>query len=372
MNPRTDVIAEVDLRALRHNIIVIQDYIHPAGIIGVVKANAYGHGCIPVAKVLVEEGVDLLAVVAVEEAIQLRGAGVQMPVLLMGKVWDHHLPQVFEYNLQPIVASAEDYERFATFARRERKQMQVHLKIDTGMGRMGVLYDEYSEVFRKITQDSSLQLVGIMSHFASAENPNGLAPVQAERFRRIYDEISNELQDDKPVFHLANSAAMLYMDGQLYDRVRLGLSLYGLTPAELRPAPVRLQPVMSLKSFITYVKVFPTDFPIGYGSTYTTRKDSTIAICSGGYEDGIPRRYGNTGEVLIHGKRFPVVGNVSMDTFMVDVGQEPVDIGDEVVIFGRQGDEFISIWEMANKLQVIPYEVICGISQRVTREYVVI
>ncbi len=370
MKSRTDVIAEVDLRNLRHNIKSIREYIQPAQIIGVVKANGYGHGCVPVSRILVEEGVSMLAVVAIQEAIQLRQAGVQVPILIMGKVWDDQLEQVVEYDLQPIVASAGDYERFASYTDREKKELQVHLKIDTGMGRMGVLYNEYKDVFHKIMRDPALRLVGVLSHFASAEEKDGLAVVQADRFRRICDDISRESRDDRPIFHLANSAAMLYMEDTLYDRVRLGLSLYGLYPAESLPAPVQLQSVMSLKSYITYVKQFPVDFPIGYGSTYSTREDSIIAICSGGYEDGIPRRYGNTGEVLIHGRRFPVVGNVSMDTFMVDVGKEPVDIGEEVIIFGQQGDAFISVWEMAKKLQVIPYEVICGISQRVIREYV--
>jgi len=369
MSPRTDIVAEIDLNKLRQNVRNIREYIQPAQIIGVVKANAYGHGCIPVAKVLAEEGISLLAVIAVEEAIELRDAGVATDILIMGKVWEHQLDALHEYNLQPILASEDDYDRFSAFTEQADQSLRVHLKIDTGMGRMGILYDDYEAVFHKIINHPRLRLNGVMSHFATADDADELARVQAERFRHIHNHVSKTMQDNAPMFHLSNSAGMLYLDNENYDGIRLGLSLYGITPSSTLNSPIELSQVMSLKSSVTYIKKYPKDFPIGYGSAFRTKDDSTILVCSGGYEDGIPRRYGNRGKVLIHGKRFPVVGNVSMDTFTVDVGSKPVSVGDEVVLLGEQGNELISVWEMANKLNIIPYEVTCGISPRVTRTY---
>lgn len=342
----------------------------PAGIIGVVKANAYGHGDVRVAKTLEAEGVSMLAVAPVEEAVELREEGVKAPILVMARVWDDQLPLITRYDLQPVVASEEDYTRFAAFADRANQPIRVHLKLDTGMGRLGLLYDRYEQVLQSILQHSRLELAGVMSHFATADLVDDLAVTQAERFSAIVQQVSEEVKEERPVYHLANSSAALYMSGVNYDLVRLGLSLYGVAPSERREAPVTLHPVLSLKSRVAYVKHFPEGFPIGYGSTYHTRRDSTIAICAGGYEDGIPRSYGNTGQVLIHGKRFPIVGNVSMDTFMVDVGTAPVASGDEVVVLGAQGEDRITAWEMADKLRVIPYEILCGISPRVAREYV--
>lgn len=370
MTVRHDVVAEIRLDHLRQNLGEMQRLVAPAGVIGVVKANAYGHGDIRVAKTLEAGGVSMLAVAPVEEAVVLREAGVTAPILVMARVWDHQLPLITQHDLQPVIASEEDYTRFAAFADQANLPLRVHLKLDTGMGRLGLLYDQYEQLLHNILQHPGLRLAGVMSHFATADLVDDLALAQAKRFRTIVQKISAEVKEEPPVFHLANSSAALYMSGANYDMVRLGLSLYGVAPSETRENPVTLEPVLSLKSRIAYVKQFPEGFPVGYGSTYHTGPDSTIAVCAGGYEDGIPRRYGNAGQVLIHGKRFPIVGNVSMDTFMVDVGTEPVAGGDEVVIIGAQEEERITAWEMADRLGVIPYEVLCGISPRVAREYV--
>ena len=313
----------------------------------------------------------MLAVAVVEEAIDLREAGITAPILILGKTWDCHLSALFKYDLHPVAASLDDIEQLGKAAKKQKTHLPVHLKIDTGMGRLGFLYNDYKKGLTGIAKHPWLNLAGIMSHLATADEPEGPhVQIQMERFQRIYQDIRAAFPSDPPLFHLGNSAGSLYLSGIGYDRVRLGLSMYGMPPSTSYDTPFPLQQIMRVNSRVAYVKKFPAGYPIGYGSSYHTTTDSTILVCSGGYEDGIPRRYGNAGEVLIHGKRFPIVGNVSMDTFMVDVTSEPVEIGEEVVLLGDQGADSIPITEMAQKLGVIPYEITCGISNRVGREFV--
>ncbi|MBS1271977.1 MAG: Alanine racemase 1 [Candidatus Marinimicrobia bacterium] len=370
MPPRSDVVAEIRLDALRKNVRAFQSHIHPAKVIGVVKANAYGHGVIPVSMALREEGVSRLAVAVVEEAWELRDAGITVPILILGKIWRNQIPDVFDLDLQIIVASNDDLTRLSEAARDYKETLRVHLKIDTGMGRLGFFYTDYEPALNQIIDDPGLELTGVMSHLSTADTPESEhTQTQVERFGQIHRHISSFFPNNPPLFHLGNSAGTLYLKNIAYDGVRLGLAMYGMTPATSVEDPFPLRQMMQLKTRVAYIKKFPPAYPIGYGATYRTSEDSVIAVCSGGYEDGIPRRYGNTGEVLIHGKRFPIVGNVSMDTFMVDVRDERLDVGDEVVLLGTQGDENIPIAEMAAKLGVIPYEVTCGISARVARSY---
>lgn len=370
MPARSDVVAEIRIPALRNNIRAFQQHISPARVIGVVKANAYGHGAVPVAKALVEEGVDILAVAVVEEARELRDAGISVPILILGKIWPGQISEVFDLDLQVVIASGDDYTRLSEEVRDHGRRIQVHMKIDTGMGRLGFLYTDYKRALLRILDDPGLEMVGVMSHLSTADTPEKAhTKTQVDRFRRIHQHIRSSFPADLPFFHLGNSAGTLYLPDVAYDGVRLGLAMYGMSPAPALRDPFELQQMMRLKTRVAYLKTFPPGYPIGYGATYRTAEDSVIAVCSGGYEDGIPRRYGNTGTVLIHGKRFPIVGNVSMDTFMTDIGSESVQVGEEVVVLGEQGDEIIFIREMADKLGVIPYEVTCGISSRVTRKY---
>ncbi len=370
MSLREELVAKINLKHLRTNIRQFSRHVHPAKIMGVVKANAYGHGAVPVAKTLLEEGVHMLAVAIVDEAVELREAGVDAPLFLLGKVWPKQTDAAFEYGLEPLIASDADFELLAAASEERKDPLKVHLKIDTGMGRLGVLYNDWQEIFRRIRAHPYLMLNGVMSHLSTADAEDGEhTNRQHRRFREIRDAILETIPEQPPLFHLANSAGSLFYPDAGYDLVRLGLSMYGMPPAPDRPLPFELEQLLTLTARVAYVKKFPEGYPVGYGSTYRTHKYSTILVCAGGYEDGIPRRYGNTGEVLIRGTRFPIVGNVSMDTFMVDVGTAEVAVGDEVVVIGRQDEEYIPVWEMAEKLGVIPYEVTCGISPRVPRCY---
>lgn len=371
MSLRNDIIAEIHLDSLRYNLRQIIPAVAPAGVIAVVKANAYGHGAVPVSRVMVDEGIQILVVAVVDEAIELREAGIDVPIFILDKVWDNQVPSLFEYNLQPPVASDDDYRRLSAAALEHQKQLDIHFKVDTGMGRSGFIYNQFEAVLKQVIADPWLRISGIMSHLATADElVSPLVKLQHERFDEVRRKISHLMNHNPVKFHLANSAGALYYRDMKYDYVRLGLSLYGIPPVRDREIGIDLKQVMAFKTKVAYEKRLPENFPIGYGSTYHTRDDSRIAVCSGGYEDGIPRRYGNSGHVIIHGRKFPIAGNVSMDTFMVDVRTEKISVGDEVTILGQQGDEWISAWDMAEVLGVIPYEVLCGISPRVVRTYI--
>jgi alanine racemase len=370
MSFRNEITARVQLDHLRHNIRVISDKIAPAKIIGVVKADGYGHGSVHISQVMAEEGVAMLAVAVVDEAIELRDAGITLPILILDKVWKNQLNALFRYNLQPPIASQDDLQMLSRAAEEREQILPVQFKIDTGMGRLGFYYENFFPTLEQVKDHRWLKIAGIMSHLATADElENELVDIQRNRFKKIVESVRQVTGESMPYFHLANSAGALFYEDLRYDYVRLGLSLYGISPVQEAGLSQSLKPVMEFRTTVAYVKNFPENSPIGYGSAYRTKKDSKIAVCAGGYEDGIPRRYGNIGEVLIHGKKFPIVGNVSMDTFMIDIGREPVAVGDTVVILGQQDDVRITVWDMAQSLELIPYEVLCGISPRVLRNY---
>lgn len=371
MSLRNEITAGIRLDHLRHNIRELSEKIAPAQIIGVVKADGYGHGSVPVSKIMADEGVAMLAVALVDEGIELRNAGITLPILILDKVWKNQLNALFDYDLQPPLSSGDDFELLKRAAEEREQVLPVQFKIDSGMGRLGFYYEEYISVLEQVRNHPWMKITGVMSHLATADELDSpLVDLQGSRFREIVQTVKRITGKPVPYFHLANSAGALLHENLRYEYVRLGLSLYGVSPIQSETLGVDLRPVMEFRSTVAYVKQLPENYPIGYGSTYHTGRNSRIAVCAGGYEDGIPRRYGNTGKVLVHGKLFPVVGNVSMDTFMIDVGSEPVAVGDEVTIIGRQGDREITVWEMANRLGLIPYEVLCGISPRVARHYV--
>lgn len=370
MSLRNEITVRIRLDYLRHNIQAISDKIAPAKIIGVVKANGYGHGAVRVSRIMAEEGVEMLAVAIVDEAIELRESGITLPILILDKVWKNQLNALFKYNLQPPIASLDDLHMLSKAAEERQQVLPVQFKIDTGMGRLGFYYEDFVSALEQVRNHRWLEIAGVMSHLATADElKSRLVDLQRTRFQEIVESIRRVTGESTPYFHLANSAGALFYEDLRYDYVRLGLSLYGISPVPDIAQSKSLRQVMEFETTVAYVKYFPANSPIGYGSAYRTKKDSKIAVCAGGYEDGIPRRYGNTGEVLIHGKKMPIVGNVSMDTFMIDVGKEPVTVGDPVAILGKQGDLEITVWEMAEKLGLIPYEVLCGISSRVMRDY---
>ena len=299
MEYRQDIVAEIRLDALRHNLQQFQQYIEPSEIIAVVKADAYGHGAVRVAETCADEGVSSMAIATIEEAVELRDAGISATLILLGKVWEHYLDALYQYDIQPVIGSADDLELISGAAEERRLSLQVHLEVDTGMGRSGALPDAAYQTAARIIGHSYLQLVGVMSHFATAEEIGSeLADLQKERFRALQQNIAGLTgEKERPLFHLANSGGTLYLSGVNYDQVRLGLSLYGIAPTTQQTPPLDLKPLMQLTSRVGYVRNVPAGWTVGYGATYNTDESSTLCYCAGGYEDGIPRRYGNTGEV---------------------------------------------------------------------------
>lgn len=365
--------AEIDLDALAHNVREIRRIIDPrAQIMAVVKANGYGHGVEPVSRTALRNGADWLGVALLQEAILLREKGINAPVVILGYTPDEDVEEVVAHDIGQTIFTWEGALAMAAAARRLGKTAKIHIKIDTGMGRIGFPPDkETVETVFRIAHLPGVEVEGIYTHFAAAdETDKSYTEEQFGRFIWLLKQLAA-----RGVYirwrHCANSAALLDLQYTHLDLVRPGIVIYGLFPsAEVRHDTVRLVPVMSLKARVAFVKDVPTGASISYGRTYVAEKPKRIATIPLGYADGYSRLLSNKGEVLIKGHRAPVVGRVCMDQLMVDVTHIPGVIqGDEVVLLGRQGDEVITAEEIAARLGTINYEIVCMISERVPRLY---
>jgi len=379
-------VACVDLAALKSNFAAIRSYLSsepgrtaPA-IIGVVKANAYGHGAPRVALALEEAGATMLACADIEEGIVLRQAGVRVPILVFGALSVSDLEGLFEFTLTPTISTPGAARAVQAAAEKRRTTLGYHLKIDTGMNRLGFRHDNLRRTLPELLASPSLTLEAVYTHFASADVPE--SPVfntQRERFDAawtVVEELRNgsrNLSPESRVFrHASNSAAVLRDSRVWYDAVRPGLLLYGIVPPPLA-STIDLTPVMSLTSRVVAVKGLRPAEGVGYGWRYQTSEPRTIAVVPAGYADGLDTRLCGKGHVLIRGQRVPIVGAVSMDMLTVDVTDlADVRPGDEVVILGRQGDQRwqrIDAREMAAAIGTIPWEIICRLGTRIERQY---
>lgn len=362
--------AEISLSALQHNYNAIQRHIGPGRkILAVIKTNAYGHGMIEVSKALLASGAEHLAVGSVEEGIILRQQNITLPILVLGVILEDQVGAMLAHDLSFTVASygfALAVERAA--ARRNGPKPKVHLKVDTGMGRIGVTVKEAPEFVEKVSRLAHLEVAGLFSHFATAgEKDKTYARGQLEAFNGVLESVRAK-GIRIPLIHMANTSAVLDLPDAYFTMVRPGIGLYGIYPTEEVSRPIELKPVLSLKSRILFLKEVPPGTSISYGRRYRTRERTTIATVPVGYADGYSRRLSGITEVLVKGRRYPVVGSICMDHFMVDLGPDaPVDIGDDVILLGSDGTETIGVWDLALKLGVIPYEVLTGISARVPR-----
>jgi alanine racemase len=364
--------AEIDLDALGHNLAAVRALAGPAGVMAVVKANAYGHGAVIVARTLEQRGVDMLAVALVEEALELRHAGVRSPLLVLGGAYEGGWDALVEHGLTPTVFRVDHLEALAGAAGRAGRAVAAHVKVDTGMGRIGLLPDELPAFLDRARALPEIRLEGLLSHFANADLADAaLTSEQVRRFRTALSQMRE--QGLEPRYrHLANSAGVLdrpeVRDGLELNLVRPGLMLYGLSPASWLGKDVPLRPVLSWKSAITHLKRVPAGTPISYGSTWTAQRESVIATVPVGYADGYGREYSSRAAVLVRGQRAQVAGRVCMDMFMVDVTDVPgAALGDEVVLLGAQGDERIGADELAALGATIHYEVLCAVGARVPR-----
>jgi alanine racemase len=363
--------AEVDLDAIAHNARGLKERAgQETELMAVVKANAYGHGAVPVAKTALENGASRLAVNRTLEGVELRQAGLTSPILILGYSPPSEAETIVRWDLTPTVTTVEGALALSAMSDRQGKVTPIHVKVDTGMGRFGLLPDEVLPFVRRIAELPGLKLEGLFTHFAVADLAD---KTYTCRQFGLYTQVVRQLEDAGftiPLKHVANSATNLDRPEMHLNMVRCGIALYGLRPSdEVEPA-ILLKPAMALKSRVARVRTLPPGSSISYGCTYTTTRPTPVALVPVGYGDGYHRILSNKGSVLIGGKRAPIVGRVCMDQFVVDVtGIDGVRQDDEVVVFGRQRGEEISAEEVATLAGTINYEVVTSILPRVTRVY---
>ena len=382
-------VAHVDLAALQANFRAIQEFVGAPRIIAVIKANAYGHGAARVALALEQAGATMLACADIEEGIVIRQAGVRVPILVFGALSVSDLDGLFEFALTPTISTPGAARAVQAAAARHKTTIGYHLKIDTGMNRLGFRHDNLRRTLPDLLGSANLRLDAVYTHFASADVPeSSVFNDQRERFESAWSvvnellptaqsrEQSLELKAQSPepriMRHACNSAALLRDSRVWYDAVRPGLLLYGIVPPPLA-STIQLTPVMSLTSRVVGVKGLRPGEGVGYGLRYQAESPRTIAVIPAGYADGLDTRLCGRGHVLIRGQRAPIVGAVSMDMITVDVTSlGDVQPGDEVVLLGRQGSESwqqIDAREIAAAIGTIPWEIVCRLGTRIERQY---
>jgi alanine racemase len=367
-------VARVNVGAIKRNFRQIVEHLArersagPPGVIAVVKANAYGHGAAQVARALEDAGADLLACADIEEGAVLRAAGVGADILVFGALSVSDLDGLFDCRLIPTISTPGAASAVQAAAARYKQRLRYHLKIDTGMNRLGFRHDNLRRTLPELLASANLELDAVYTHFATADDPDSpLFNVQRLRFERALSDI--EALGARPRYrHAANSAALLRDSRVWWDRVRPGLLLYGIVPPPLA-ATLPLTPVITLGSRVVAVKGLRSGEGVGYGARFTAQDPRTIAIVPAGYADGLDLRLGGRGSVLIRGRRAPIVGAVSMDMLAADVTGLDASPGDEVVIIGSQGNDCIDVREMAATIGTIPYEILCRIGSRIERLY---
>jgi len=361
--------ANIDLKAISYNFTQIKKRLKkPTKTLVVVKADAYGHGILEISKRLVDSGVDYLGVATTDEAILLRKSGFKSPVLIMASVFPNEIEVSIKKNITLTVADQKHASSIDRYAERLKKKAKVHLKIDVGMGRIGMWHQEALSLIRRINRLKYIDIEGIFTHFPKADEDDLLTKKQISDFALLIEKLKVEGIDPK-YKHTANSIAIVdYKDSHM-NLVRPGLMLYGLYPSTKEiDSKIKLKPALSLISKIAFIKNVPAGRAISYGGTYITKCHTKIATIPIGYADGLSRRLSNKGNVLIRGKRAPIVGLICMDQAMIDISHiSGARVGDEVVLIGRQKNGSIRAEEAASLCDTIPYEIVCSISKRVPR-----
>jgi len=361
-------IAVVDLAAVRHNASVLRP--PSAELIAIVKADAYGHGAVPIARAATRAGASRLGVALVEEGMELRAAGLGVPILTLTEFPPGSEGEAHRAGLTPTRYTAEALARLVAAA--EGRRVGAQVKVDTGMHRVGVPWERAAEFVAEVV-GSGVVLEGVWTHLANAEDPEDpFTDLQLERFSGVLDQLRGAGVSPGLV-HAANSAGRLSRTDAWFDAVRVGVALYGVSPGPGVDAATRglgLRPALSLRSAVSFVKRLAAGEAVSYGLTYRLERAATVGTVPVGYADGYPRALSNRGDALIGGRRRRVIGSVSMDQLLVDCGDDAVAVGDEVVLLGRQGGEEITAAELAERAGTIPYEIVCRVGVRVPREYV--
>ena len=362
---------QIDLGVLADNVRAIRAAVGAdTETIFVVKSNAYNHGAVPIATTAYHAGIRWFGVAYLDEAMELRRALDKPGLLVMGVVEPGDVPTLVHHRITPLVVSLEHGRALGDAALAARMRLRVHFKLDTGMGRLGVAWEQAPKVYQQLLAHPGLEITGIMSHFATVEPARSAsASLQAQRFSE-FDRRRRRI-DPRPVMrHLSSSRAMLYYQDWDFDAVRPGIALYGYGTQD-RKMRAATRPFLEWKSNLVQVKKVPAGFQVGYYSTFTTERPTTIGTVCAGYTDGFLRTLSNRGLVLVGGKRCPVVGRVSMNWLTVDLGSDSTaQAGDEVVLIGRQGDEEIWAGELARLCKTIPYEILTNIAYRTERRYI--
>jgi len=357
--------AQINLDNLAHNFFQVQKRVSgQTKILVTVKADAYGHGLICVSRRLESSGVDFLGVASIDEGIKLRQAGIKVPILILGLILKNDILPLFEYNLTTSVCDEELSRALNRKAKLLGKRLNVHIKVDTGMGRIGVAPYDARDLVKRICGLKHLNVEGIFTHFAFADMNRKFTFYQIDLFDKLLKKLTSE-GIKIPLVHAANSMGILDYKNSHFNMIRPGLVIYGLYPKG--NLAINLKPVLSLKTKVVFVKKVPAGSGISYGHDYVTKKATKIATLPIGYGDGYPRNLSNKAPVLIRGRRFKICGRICMDQIMVDVGNAPVKVGDEAVLIGKQGKNKITTEELAGLSNTIPYEIICGLGSRIPR-----
>jgi alanine racemase len=370
-------VADVDLDAIAHNLNTISAFLKAEprqsrasapGVVGVVKANAYGHGAVPVALALEKAGATMLACADIEEAVALRRAGIGVEILVFGALGVSDVSGVFDYRLTPTISTPSAGRALQAAAAARGVTLRYHLKIDTGMNRLGLRYDNLSRTLPELIASENLEIAGLYTHFATADDLDSpLMEEQRTRFERVRAHLSG--QGIRPrLVHAANSAALLRDSRVWFDLVRPGLLLYGVVPPPLA-STLSLRPALSLRSRLVAVKHIRAGEIVSYGARFVADRPTRIAVVPAGYADGLDTRLDGRGIALVRGRRARVVGAVCMDMLMLDITDIEAYPGDEVVFLGAQGGERIEVREMASAIGTIPWEILCRLGSRIERRY---
>ena len=359
--------AEVNLDNLEHNFKEVKSFLQPSTeVLVTVKADAYGHGLVAVAKRLVTCGVDHLGVASIDEGIELRKAGIKIPILLLGLILKKDINPLFTYQLTPTVCDRAMAAALNTRAVALKQRIPVHIKVDTGMGRIGVLYAEALGLVTDICKLKNIIIQGIFTHFALADVDRKFTVLQINLFNKLISDLKKR-GIVVPLVHAANSIGLINHKNSHFTMVRPGLVIYGLAPR--KNLGINLKPVLSLKTRVVFIKQVGPGYGISYGLTYITSRATHIVSLPVGYGDGYPRNLSNLGWVLIGGRRFRISGRICMDQIMVDVGNFKPKIGAEVVLIGKQGKQQVTAEELADLSGTISYEIVCGLGSRIPRIY---
>jgi alanine racemase len=362
-------IAYISHSNLKHNIMLIREAVGSRKIMAVVKANAYGHGDSEVSQTAIDSGCEYLGVAFVEEGIKLRQSGISHPLLVFGAHHAYHLKTAIESNLE-ITLTSEEQITYLENSIDKKQEIPVHLKVDTGMNRVGFSLDMFEKIFKSILNNKLFNIVGVYSHLSSADETDPTyTDLQILRFNEIKSYVESKCAH-KILFHLANSAAIMKTEQAYFDMVRPGIMLYGQPPSPDFNLKWNLKEVLSLHSKLGLIKYLEKNEPVSYGRRFYTKEATYIGVIPAGYADGLNRGLTNNAEVIIRGEKYPIVGTVCMDMVMVDLGQDlKCKVGDDVIIYGGNAHQRISIRDISERLKTIPYEITCNVSSRVPRTH---